>query len=300
MLASLLLSLLCLWPQEPVAPDAGGFSISTDVNLVQLDVVVKSPAGGYVSGLKSEDFRVTQDNKPQQIKNFSMNEAPVTMGLVIDNSGSMKAKRPGVNVAALALVSASNPHDEIFVVNFNDTVNQGLPTNTLFSDDVPTLRAALWHGKSEGRTKLYDAIDYSLKVLDKGRMDEKTIVVVSDGRDNASILTRKGITQAIEQSRATIYGIDIFDEDDPEDNSDVLKKMAQMTGGEDFQLHNMTEVTNVCTRIAEDIRHRYTISYNPGQGAPGSVHLIKVTATSPTGQKLIVRTRTRYMVPDHK
>jgi len=123
-----------------------------------------------------------------------------------------------VNVAALALVSASNPHDEIFVVNFNDTVNQGLPTNTLFSDDVPTLRAALWHGKSEGRTKLYDAIDYSLKVLDKGRMDEKTIVVVSDGRDNASILTRKGITQAIEQSRATIYGIDIFDEDDPEDN----------------------------------------------------------------------------------
>jgi Ca-activated chloride channel family protein len=210
----------------------------------------------------------------------------------------MRAKRPAVNIAALALVSASNPHDEVFVVNFNDSVNQGLPSGTLFSDNVQTLRAALFQGKSEGRTKLYDALDYSLNYLSKGQMDKKTLVVVSDGRDNASLLTRKEVTRKVEESRATIYGVDIYDEDNPEEKSDVLRKLAQISGGEYFQLRTMPDVVTTCTKIAEDIRHRYTISYSPSQGGrPGSLHSIKVTATSPSGQKLIVRTRTRYWIP---
>jgi Ca-activated chloride channel family protein len=302
MFASLVIALLYLWRQQPAAPaGSDDVVISTDVNLVMLDVIAKNPKGGYVSGLKAEDFRVFQDDKPQKIKYFSKNEEPVTMGLVVDNSGSMQSKRPGVNVAALALVGASNPHDEIFVVNFNDKVNPGLPPGTLFSDDVPTLRKALWQGRSEGRTKLYDALNYSLQYLDKGRMDKKTLVVVSDGRDNASALSRKEVTDKVEQSHATVYGIDIYDEDDPDGNSDVLRKLSQISGGEYFQLRDVPQVLTVCTKIAEDIRHRYTISYRPSlAGAPASVHSVKVTAALPTGQKLIVRTRTRYMVPAHK
>jgi VWFA-related protein len=288
-------------PQQPVATDPGDLVILADVNLVVLDVVVRNPKGGYVSGLKAESFRVSQDDKPEQIKYFSMDEVPVTMGLIIDNSGSMRAKRAGVEAAAIELVNASNPHDEIFVVNFNDTVNSGLPSKTLFSDDIPSLRAALGQGKPEGRTKLYDALDYSLRYLDKGRMDKKTLVVVSDGRDNASVLSRQDITEKIEQSRATIYAIDIFDENDLEGKSDVLKKLAQMSGGEYFELKSMPQVASVCAKIAEDIRHRYSISYSLSQpGAPGSLHFVKVTASSPTGQKLVVRTRTRYMVPERK
>ena len=294
MLLSLLLSLCALWPdQEPA-----DLTISTNVNLVMLDVIVKNPKGGYVAGLKSDGFRVYQDKKQQEIKYFSHDEMPVTMGLVIDNSGSMQAKRPGVDVAALSLVSASNPHDEVFVVNFNDTVDAGLPSSKPFSDDVPTLRKALLQGKAEGRTKLYDAIDYSLEYLKKGRMDKKTLIVVSDGRDNASVLTRKGLIERVESSRATIYGIDIFDADDAESKSDVLKKLAQVSGGEFFQLRDIPEVLTVCQKIAIDIRRRYTISYRPAQnGAPGSAHEVKVEAKLPSGQKAVVRTRTRYLVP---
>jgi Ca-activated chloride channel family protein len=266
-----------------------------------LDVVVRNPKGGYVSGLQSQNFRVSQDDKPQPIKYFSMDEVPVTMGLVIDDSGSMRPKRNGVAVAALELVGASNPHDEIFVVNFNDTVKPGLPPATPFSDDIPALRAAIEQDKADGRTKLYDALGYSLQYLDKGKMDKKTLVVVSDGRDNASTLSRADITRQIEQSRATIYAIDIFDEDDLDAKSDVLKKLAQMSGGEYFQLRDMPQIAAACTKIAEDIRHRYTISYSLSQpGEPGSVHSVKVTASSPEGQKLVVRTRTRYMVPERK
>jgi VWFA-related protein len=286
-------------PSAPAEP--GDLVISTGVNLVMLDVVVRDPKGGYVSGLKPDNFRVSQDDKPQPIKYFSMDEVPVTMGLVIDNSGSMRAKQTGVAVAAIELVGAGNPQDEIFVVNFNDTVKPGLPSKTPFSDDIPTLRAAIEQSKPEGRTKLYDALGYSLQYLDKGRMDKKTLVVVSDGRDNASTLSRADITQKIEQSRATVYAIDIFDEDDLDAKSDVLKKLAQMSGGEYFLLRDMPQIAAVCAKIAADIRHRYTISYSLSKpGEPGSVHSVKVTASSAAGQKLVVRTRTRYMVPERK
>jgi len=291
------------WPQQNVAADAsrdsGNLIISTDVELVVLDVSVKDPNGGYVSGLTAENFQVYEDKKPQQIKYFSHSDTPVTIGLIIDNSGSMRSKRPGVITAALALVGASNPQDEIFVVNFNDQIRPGLPADVLFSDNVQALRKALWVGNAEGRTKLYDAIGYSLQYLDKGRMDKKTLVVVSDGGDNASILSRKQIMERVEQSHTTIYAIDIFDEDDRDSNSDVLKKLAQVSGGESFQLREIPETVTVCKKIAKDIRNRYTIAYVPSHvGSPSSVHLVKVNASTPAREKLIVRARTRYMIPD--
>ena len=174
-----------------------------------------------------------------------------------------------------------------------------MPADVLFSDNVPTLRKALWVGNAEGRTKLYDALGYSLQYLDKGRMDKKTLVVVSDGGDNASTLSRKQIMERVEESHATIYTIDIFDEYDPDSNSDVLRKLAQVSGGESFQLKEIPETVAVCTRIAKDIRNRYTIAYVPSRvGSPRSVHLVKVNASTPTRQKLIVHARTRYIIPE--
>jgi Ca-activated chloride channel homolog len=279
--------------------DPDDLIISTDVELVILDVSVKDAKGGYVSGLAAEDFRVYDDKTSQQIKYFSHSESPVTIGLVIDNSGSMRSRRPGVIAAALALVGASNPRDEIFVVNFNDEVRRGLPPDVLFSDDIQTLRKALWVGNSEGRTKLYDALDYSLHYLDKGRMDKKTLVVVSDGGDNASIASRKDIMKRVQESHATIYTIDIFDPNDLESHGDVLKKLAQASGGEYFGLREISENVTVCKKIAKDIRNRYTIAYVPSHlGSAGSIHLVKVTASAPSREKLIVRTRSSYMMPE--
>ena len=303
-LVPFLLWLLGGWPQQDLVTDAnrdsGNLVISTDVELVILDVSVKDAKGGYVSGLAAENFRVYEDKKAQQIKHFSHSEIPVTIGLVTDNSGSMRSRRPEVITAALALVGASNPHDEIFVVNFNDRVNSGLPADVLFSDNIDTLRKALWFGKSEGRTKLYDALGYSLEYLNKGRMDKKTLVVVSDGGDNASVLGRKEIMRDVEESRATIYAVNIFDENDPDNNSDVLKKLAQVSGGEYFQLRENPEIVTVCKKIAKDIRNRYTIAYVPSHtGSAESVHLVKVTASAPGAEKLIIHTRSRYMMPEH-
>jgi VWFA-related protein len=291
------------WPQQNVAADAtrdsGNLIISTDVDLVILDVSVKDHNGGYVSDLTADNFQVYEDRRPQAIKYFSHSDVPVTIGLIIDNSGSMRSKRQGVITAALALVGASNPHDEIFVVNFNDQVRSALPADVLFSDNVHTLRKALWVGNAEGRTKLYDALGYSLQYLDKGRMDKKTLVVVSDGGDNASTLSRKQIMERVEESHATIYTIDIFDEYDPDNKSEVLKKLAQVSGGESFQLREIPETVTVCTKIAKDIRNRYTIAYVPSHvSSPRSVHVVKVIASTPTRQKLIVHARTRYMIPE--
>jgi len=155
------------------------------------------------------------------------------------------------------------------------------------------------HGSSEGRTKLYDALSYSLQYLEKGRMDKKTLVVVSDGGDNASSLSRKEAMRGVQESRATIYTIGIFDESDPDSHSDVLRQLAQVSGGEYFRLHETSEIVPVCKKLATDIRSRYTIAYVPSHpGLSRSVHLVKVTAFAPSGEKLIVRTRSRYMMPE--
>src|SRR6266404_54646 len=238
-------------------------TISTDVDLVVLDVGVKDAKGGYVSGLAKDNFHIYENGKPQPAKSFSHADIPVTVGLVIDNSGSMGAKRAEVITAALTFVHASNPRDEMFVVNFNDKVRPGLPQGVPFTDDEETLRAALWKGASVGRTALYDALDYSLRHLDKGRMDKKTLIVVSDGGDNVSKLRWNEIIRRVQESRATIYTIGIFDENNSDRNPDILRRLARVSGGEYFQLRELTEVVPVCRQIASDIRNRYTLTYTP-------------------------------------
>jgi Ca-activated chloride channel family protein len=279
--------------------DSTEFTISTDVELVVLDISVKDTKGGYVSGLARENFRVYENKKPQSITHFSHADIPVTVGLVIDNSGSMRPKRAEVIAAALTFVQASNPHDEIFVVNFNDRVRTGLPGGMLFSDNMQILRSALWKGESMGRTSLYDATAYSLQYLKKGRMDKKTLVVASDGGDNASAIGLGEVLRRTEESPATIYTIGIFDENDPDRNPGVLRKLAQVSGGEYFQLQQLDDVVAACRKIASDIRNRYTIAYKPPHlDSPQAERVIKVTASDPSRSRLVVHTRSRYIMPE--
>ena len=275
------------------------FVISTDVSLVMLDVSVKDAKGGYVGGLVQDDFNIFEDRKLQPIKHFARMDVPVTVGLVVDTSGSMRLKRPAVITAALAFIQASNPHDEMFVVNFNDKVRPGLPPNIPFSDHIPTLRSALWMGNSEGRTALYDAVSYSLHHLEKGRKDKKTLVLVSDGGDNASSLARQQVLREVEESRATVYTIGIFEENDPDKNPELLKKLAAITGGDYYPIGDLSEVLAVSRKIASDIRNRYTLSYAPPDPMGGHAsRSIKVTASQGGKEKLVVRTRTRYSFPE--
>src|ERR1700722_2607165 len=158
-----------LYGQTPQPKEDQDFTIRTTSRLVLLDVSVKDSAGGFVSGLAKDNFRVYEDGKAQQLTQFGGADQPVTVGIVVDESGSMGPKRPEVIGAALEFIKASNPQDEAFVVNFNEKARRGLPDAVPFTDDIKELGKALWRGLPEGRTALSDAVEWALHQLQMGR-----------------------------------------------------------------------------------------------------------------------------------
>ncbi len=279
------------------AEEPADFTIRTTSRLVLLDVSVKDAAGGFVSGLSRENFKVYENGKPQQITQFANADIPVTVGIAVDESGSMRRKRQEVITAALVFNQASNPKDEMFIVNFNEKPRRGLPDEVLFSDNVQQLRLALYQGLPEGRTALYDAIEMSLNQLEFGRRDKKTLVIISDGGDNHSYHKFEDVMRDVLQSAATIYTIALYDEDDPESNAGVLKKLAQVSGGAFYHPQTLEEIVPICRQIAKDIRTRYTIGYVPETEGKAERH-IKVVALSADHPRLNVRTRTTYTFSD--
>jgi len=270
-----------------------GYTIRTTSRLVLLDAGVKGP-DGFVSGLTKDNFKIYEEGKPQQITQFGGADQPVTVGIVVDESGSMGPKRAEAIGAALEFIKGSNPHDEIFVVNFNEKARRGLPDMVLFSDDIQQLSKALWRGLPEGRTALYDAVELSLRHLQMGRRDRKAMVVISDGGDNVSVHKWPDVMRDVLGSLVTIYTIGIFDEEDPERNPRVLDKLANVSGGAAYFPKTLPEVIPVCQRIAKDIRERYTVGYiPPAEGKP--VRHVKVEAFTDDHKKLTVRTRSTYV-----
>ncbi len=276
--------------QEP-----DGFVIRSDVRLVLLDVSVKDRAGRPVSGLKRDQFRVFEDGKPQTVTEFANSDIPVTVGLVIDESFSMRPKRDDVLAAAFTFIGESNPLDETFVVNFNDTVKLGLPTGTPFSGNGQELQAALFRGVPEGRTALNDAVIVGLKHLGLGRRAKKTLVVISDGGDNASVHTRRQLIDMVERTPATIYTIGLYTGEDPDRDPGLLTRLAHMSGGDVYLPEKPTEMLAICRRIAKDIRARYTIGYIPARGSgKADLRHIRVKVSAPGHGALTARTRTSY------
>jgi len=281
-----------------VEPSEQPFKLSATAELVLLDVSATDTAGEHVSNLGKDNFRVFEDGKLQNITHFANEDVPVTVGLVIDTSGSMRSKYSHVVTAALSFIQASNRKDEVFVVNFGDSVHSGLPDGVPFTANVGQLRTALSFGVPAGRTALYDAILFSLHHLEKGKCEKKTLMLVSDGGDNSSVHGSDELMRMVRESRATIYTIGIFDTNDLDRNPAVLRRLAQVSGGESFFPKELSEVIGICRQIASDIRTRYTIGYVPVRsGEQGSSRNIKVIAATPGGHKLVVHTRTSYVLP---
>ena len=179
-------------------------------------------------------FRSTRTARCNTIEYYSHEDIPVTVGLVLDNSGSMGPKRDEVIAAALAFARSSNPQDQMFVVNFNEHVSFGLPADMPFTDQTAQLQAALSKFKANGETALYDALAVALEHLKKGNRDKKVLIVVSDGGDNASKYKLSQILAMAGQSDAIIYTIGIYTEEDPDKNPDALRQLSKATGGEAF------------------------------------------------------------------
>src|SRR4051812_40637305 len=263
-------------PLSP-APDSP-YTISVSVDEVVLHATVKNRKGTPVAGLDKDDFHVFEDRVAQPIKHFSHEDIPVTVGIVIDNSGSMRPKREEVIAAALAFAESSNPQDEMFLVNFNEHVTFGLPPNILFTDQRDQLKAAMGSVKASGKTALYDAVTVALEQLKKGNRDKRVLIVVSDGGDNASAHTKEQLLTLATQSDAIIYTLGIYEPDDPENrNPHVLRELSKASGGEAYFPESLGEVVPICQRIAQEIRNQYTISYIPSnQKQDGSYRAIQV------------------------
>lgn len=276
---------------------AGDYRISVNVGLVVLPVTVTDRKGAFVPDLRPQDFQVYETGRLQQITSFRPEDVPVTVGLVVDNSGSMGPKRPAVIAASLAFVRSSNPQDQMFVVNFNQTVTLGLPESIPFSSDQQQLREALSKNPPAGNTALYDAIAAALQHLKAGTGDKKALIVVTDGGDNASQIKVPDLLRMAESSNSIIYTIGIFDQSDSNEKPDVLRQLSKLTGGQAYFPGSISEVFKVSEQISRDLRQQYTISYIPtDQNPDGRYRTIRVTAKASGKGKLYVRTRTGYLI----
>jgi Ca-activated chloride channel homolog len=289
-------------PPPDQSPDTHrqGSTIKVDVGLVVLHTTVLDDRGKFADGLKAENFRIYEDKVEQKIATFKREDVPVSMGLVIDNSGSMRDKRPRVNEAALTLVEASNPQDQAFVVNFNDDFYLDLDKD--FTSSIPELKEALERIDSRGSTALYDAIIGSLDHLKKGNRDKKVLLVVTDGEDNASHYSLEKTIREIQKTDTVIYTIGLLgDERRKEKNTAMraLKHIAEASGGLAFFPENVDDVHSICEQVAHDIRNQYTLAYYPSNTRKdGTFRAVTVQVISPRGRgKLVARTRNGYYAP---
>jgi Ca-activated chloride channel homolog len=271
------------------------FKLSVDVDLVIFNVTVTDSKGHAVKGLSKDNFRVFEAGQEQTIQFVRPEDIPATVGLLIDNSGSMRRKRSDVIDAALAFAEASNPQDEIFIVNFNERVFMGLPHGMPFTSDLNQLRASLQNTRAEGKTALYDAVTTGLKHLEMGTHQRKALVVISDGGDNASGASERNVLTSAEQSNATIYTIDIDDPDDKDQNPKTLQELAKLTAGESYRAKSLDELPGIWRKIAGGIRDQYTIGYvSKNRAHDGAFRYVKVQATGTDARPLRVRARKGY------
>jgi Ca-activated chloride channel family protein len=279
---------------EPQVPAA--YRISVDVNLVVLNATVRDRQGRLVSDLREQDFEVYEDRVRQPLRLFRHEDIPVTVGLVVDHSGSMRPKLADVTAAARSFARSSNPEDQMFVVNFNEYVTLGLPGAVRFTNSAEELERAISRTAASGRTALYDAISTALERLQAGGREKKVLIIISDGGDNASSRSLDQVLQMAERSSALVYTIGIFDDDDEDRNPGVLKRLALETGGEAFFPEQLKDVVANCERIARDIRNQYTIGYaSTNASQPGAYRAIRVTAGAKGHGKLFVHARAGYI-----
>jgi len=291
-------------PQEPgqqTAPPAqkqdDNFRIQRDVNLVVLHATVLDDRGRFVPDLKQENFRVLEDKVEQKLALFKREDIPISVGLVIDNSGSMRDKRDRVNTAALTFVKTSNPNDEAFIVNFNDDYYLDLDKD--FTSDLNEMKDALERIDSRGSTALYDALIGSLDHLKKGHRDKKVLLVITDGVDNASRKSLEITVQEAQRSEALIYAVGLFSQETKSDAKRArraLNALTQATGGLAFFPERTEDTEAICTQIAHDIRNQYTLAYYPtNTSRDGRFRSVQVEAIPPRGRgKVFVRTRNGY------
>jgi Ca-activated chloride channel homolog len=279
-------------------PEEKPFTLTVKTELVVLPVTVIDKSGGFVTGLKEADFTVYEDDVQQSLEVFDNKDIPVALGLMIDNSSSMSFRHSDVLEAALELALNSNPKDEIFVAHFYDRVTFNLPlSESAFARDLNRLKSAVSDVSKTGRTALYDAVLAGLEHVKQSALTKKVLVVISDGGDNASKHTLDEALEMAKASSSLIYSVGIFDDRNKQRKPEILEKLAEISGGNAFFPKMDSDLSDVCRRIAVDIRSQYTLGYAPSnQNKDGRFRKIRVNVQSPKQEKLTVRTRSGYSI----
>lgn len=274
--------------------DQGRFVFKKQVQEVVLHATVVDETGKLASSLDRGAFSIYQNGQLESITSFRREDVPVAIGIVIDNSGSMRDKRTEVNDAVMNLIRASNPQDEVFVVNFGQTpyLDQD------FTSDINLLQAALHQTSSRGSTALYDAIVASnVHLRNNPRLDKKVLLVITDGQDNMSRETLQDAMRKLQSNKgATLYAIGLTDGGEGMSRSgrDALQDLATSTGGAAFFPQRLEDVNAITRAVAHDIRSQYTLAYNPGGEIGKGYQNIRVEARGTGRSRLTVRTRTGY------
>jgi len=282
--------------QDAVQPPSQP-SFRASSSLVVLNTTVAEQDGRLVAGLPQDRFAVFDNDRPQPIALFSNEDMPVTVGLVVDASFSMRPKIGEVIGGASRFARVSNPDDEVFAIAFNERVRDPLEGHAfVHAGDVSALEQALEALVPDGETGLYDAMLAALDRLDTGSWPRKALVVLSDGGDNASAATLNDVLARARRSNAAIYTIGLFDADDRDRNPGVLKTLSEMTGGVRYLPASPGIVIQDCERIARDIRSGYTIGFE-APSADGAYHRLRVDIVNPRDAHMNVRTRAGYLAP---
>ena len=258
-----------------------------------LHASVNDRKGKLLTNLDRNAFKVFENGQPQEVKVFKREDVPVSLGIIIDDSGSMMSKRSRVEAAALAMVRESNPQDEVFIVNFNDEAFLDVP----FTNDIKKMEQGLARIDSRGGTAMRDAVAMSLDYIKKeGKRDKKVLLVITDGNDNASANSLEKVVARSNQNDVLVYAIGLFTEEEKREASKArraLNELTTATGGLAFYPKETSEVQSLAIEVAHDIRNQYTIAYTPSiQELDGSYRQIRVVVEAPG--KPVVRTRTGY------
>ncbi len=275
--------------KDPKTPDVETRSdrIRVDTTLVQINVTVTDPLNRFVTGLEKEHFRLFEDKIEQKILDFSSEDAPLSIGLVFDTSGSMGSKLQKSRQAAVQFFKTANPEDEFFLIEFNDRPELVVP----FTADTEDIQTRLEFAQSKGKTALLDGVYMAMNQMKKARNPRKAILIISDGGDNNSRYTESEIKNAVREADVQIYGIGIFEPigsrgRTPEEQMGpgLLNEVAELTGGRSYNVENLNELADIAAKIGIELRNQYVLYYSStNQARDGKYRHVNVKLVQPRG-----------------
>lgn len=277
-------------------------NIRVDTTLVLIPVTVTDPMGRFVTGLDKENFKVYEDKVEQEIADFSSEDAPLSVGIVFDTSGSMGAKLMKSREAVTQFMKTANPQDEFFLVQFNDRPELMIP----FTSETEEIQNRLTFTQSKGRTALLDGVYMAMNLMKKARNPRKAILIISDGGDNSSRYTESEVKNAVKESDVQIYAIGIFEPlsargRTPEEAAgpSLLAEITELTGGRHYAVDNLAELPDVAAKIGIELRNEYVLGYAPKNTVrDGKYRRVQVKLVKTTGlPQLKAMFRTGYYAP---